>query len=96
MPMPPHPTFDFSKVVDTHVTHTLYDTKLVRWCQRGSKARSPTLRHTLRLMLPNSVSQTLTDAQSDPLHTDGLLGVYFGDQRCLCQLDSLAKGVLHR
>ena len=29
MPMPPHPTFDFSKVVDTHVTHSLYDHKTV-------------------------------------------------------------------
>ena len=29
MPMSPHPTFDFSKVVDTHVTHNLYDHKTV-------------------------------------------------------------------
>ena len=29
MPMSPHPTFDFSKVVTTQVTHSLVDTKQV-------------------------------------------------------------------
>ena len=64
----PHPTFDFSKVVDTHVSHTLTDSKLVvaaAWVQ-GQIADAEA--HA-SAYAPDSVSQTLTDAQSDPLHT---------------------------
>ena len=45
-------------------------------------------------MLRTRSPRTLTDAQTDPLHTTAYSEVYFGDQRCLRQLDSLAKSVL--
>jgi hypothetical protein len=64
----PHPTFDFSKVVDTHVSHTLTDSKLVvaaAWVQ-GQIADAEA--HA-SAYAPDSVSQTLTDAQTDLMHT---------------------------
>ena len=95
MPMPPHPTFDFSKVVTTQVTHSLVDTKQVvgvAWVQ-GQIAHAEA--HA-SAYAPNSMSQNSHGSKNGPLAHRGLLGVYFGDQRCLCQLDSLAKGVSHR
>ena len=68
MPMSPHPTFDFSKVVTTQVTHTLVDTKQVvgvAWVQ-GQIADAEA--HA-SAYAPDSMSQTLTDAKTDPLHT---------------------------
>ena len=68
MPMSPHPTFDFSKVVDTQVTHTLYDHKTVvgvAWVQgqiADAEAHASASAY-------DSVSQTLTDTYAGDDHT---------------------------
>ena len=64
----PRPTFDFSKVVDTHVTHTLYDNKVVlaaAWVQ-GQVADAEA--HASASAY-DSVSQTLTDTYAGDNHT---------------------------
>jgi hypothetical protein len=68
MTMTPRPTFDFSKVVNTDVTHTLLDQKLVLSAVQvyGNLADAEALASTTA---PDGVSQTLTVSSADLWHT---------------------------
>jgi hypothetical protein len=63
-----HPTYDFSKVVNTQVTHNLTDTKTivgVAWVQgqiADAEAHASASAY-------DSLSQTLTDTHADDFHT---------------------------
>ena len=65
---PPRPDFDFTKVVNTNVTHQLVDIKAILanaqvWGQ-SAHAEALATNHA-----PDSTAQTLTVTNTDPYHT---------------------------
>ena len=68
MTMTPRPTFDFSKVVNTQVTHSLIDVKQVAAAASIYGQIADAEAHATA-SAPDSVSQTLTSTDAGLLHT---------------------------
>jgi hypothetical protein len=68
MTMTPRPPFDFSKVVNTNVTHVLSATKVVAAAATIYGQIADAEAHATAFA-PDSVSQTLTSTDAGLLHT---------------------------